>query len=227
MITRQRIGLVLTGVVVGVGLTGLGIVASRQGDGARPSIATGPAAKLSGEGRELVDLAQKGLDATYHARYLSVLADPRAEGTQMTMDVWRKGPLTRQEVAVQAQDVRTRSGTFQVPPNTVQCSQVGDRPWSCQPPAASKPSESPAAQIKAELGRGDIKARDDSIGGVAVRCFTFPAGGDLTETCLMQDGAIARMATASSHFELVAFSRTVPDEVFSLPAPAPAPIAAG
>lgn len=221
MTARRPLALVVAGLVAGVALTGTGVVELLDRDGARPATATGKAGvALSAEGRELVGLLEKGLEATYHARYQSVLADPRAEGTRMTMDVWRRGALTRQEVAVQAQTTRTRTATFQLPPQTFQCSQVGDNPWSCKPPSDAKAITPPEAEIREELGRGAIKARDESIAGVPVRCFTFPAGGDLSETCLMKDGALARMTTASSRFDLVAFSSAVTDDAFVLPAAA-------
>ena len=218
----KRIGLVLAGVVLGVALTAAGVVVLRHDGGSGHSRPVGPTkpAALSAEGREAIDLMQRGLDATYHARYQSAIADPRAQGTVMTMDVWRKGTLTRQELAVQAQSVKTRSDTFQLPPNTVHCTQVADRPWSCEPPAETKPSDAPEVTIRAELARGSIKARDDTIGGVPVRCFTFPAGGELTETCLMGDGVAARLVTPSSRFELAAFTSDVPDDAFVVPAPA-------
>jgi len=217
MTVRRPLAIVLAGLVAGVALTGTGVVVFRQASGARPAMDKARGA-LSAEGQELVALLEKGLEATYHARYKSVLADPRAEGTEMTMEVWRRGALTRQEVAVQAPTTRTRSATFQLPPQTFQCNQIGDNPWSCKPPSDAKPITPPEDEIREELGRGAIKARDESMGGAPVRCFTFPSGGELTETCLMRDGAVARMTTASSRFDLVAFSRVVADDVFLLPA---------
>jgi hypothetical protein len=215
----HRLSLVLAGVVVGVALTATGVVVFR-GDGhgggqgrPKPTVPTA----LSAEGRELVGLMQKSLDATYHARYQSAIADPRAQGTLMTMDVWRKGTLTRQEVAVQAQGSKSRSDTFQVPPNVVSCTQVGDSPWTCKPPTEVKPADPPEVKVKQELARGAITARDDTVAGVPARCFTFPAGGDVSETCLMSDGVVARMVTTSSRFELAAFSGAVPDEAFTAP----------
>jgi hypothetical protein len=219
--TRRGIALALAGVVTGGAIIAIGVLTLRHGhSGAQrgPSAPPVTPSALSSEGRELVDLMKKGLDATYHARYQSFLADPRAQGTQMTMDVWRKGERTRQEVAVQAQNAKTRSGTFELPPHLFQCSQVGDGQWTCQRPSEATAPASPEIKVNEELGRGAIAARGDTIGGVPVRCFTFPAGGDLSETCLMRDGVVARLVTPSSHFELMAFSPVVPDDVFTLPA---------
>lgn len=201
------------GLVACAALAAAAVVLSGRDDSRRAT-----ATALSSEGRELVGLLDKGMAATYHARYRSVLGDPRAQGTQMTMDVWRSGQLTRQEVAVQAQSARSRSATFQVPPQSFQCTQTGDGPWRCSPPGDARPVEPPESAIREELARGPIAARDDTIGGVPVRCFTFAPGGDMGETCLLPDGALARMTTESSRFELVAFTTTVSPDAFALPA---------
>jgi hypothetical protein len=136
----------------------------------------------------------------------------------MTMDVWRSGERTRQEVAVQARSARSRSATFQLPPQSFQCTQTGDGPWACGPAGEARAVEAPETAIRGELARGPIQAVDGTIGGVPVRCFTFAPGGDMSETCLLPDGVLARMTTESSRFELVAFTTAVAPDAFTLPA---------
>jgi hypothetical protein len=223
-VTARHVALVLAGVAAGVALTGGAVVLSRHGGGGTdqpPAAAAAKPTALSPQGLELVDLLKKGLDATYHARYQSAVADPRAQGTQMTMDVWRKGQLSRQEVAVQAKSTRTRSDTFQLPPRSVECTQAGDGPWACKPPSYATPGAAPEVKIEEALGRGAIDVRDETIGGLPTRCFTFPAGGDLSETCLMNDGVVARIVTPSSRFDLVALSGVVSDDDFTVPVAIP------
>ena len=190
---------------------------TKRSEGVAGQQAGGDAA-LSPEGRELAELLGKGLSGTYHARYQSSMADPRSAGTQVVMDIWRKGALGRQEVAVQAQGARSRTATFLLPPQAVECSQVGEKPWSCKPPTEAPSPEPPEVQVRKTLAFAAITARDERIAGLPVRCFTYPAAADIDETCLLRDGVLARMVTSSSRFDLIALSANVPDEVFALPA---------
>ena len=209
-----------------VALLGVAVVVSGRGDGPttrspRPSEGTDRA--LTAEGRELTDLLTKGLHGTYHARYQSTLSDPRSTEALVLMDIWRKGDLGRQEVAVQVQGTRSRTATFLLPPQTVECSQTGDAAWTCKPPKQAQPPEAPEVQVQKVLAAGPITARDDKVAGLPVRCFTYPPSEDIDETCLLPDGVLARMITSSSRFDLIAMTPTVPDEVFAVPAPSASP----
>lgn len=219
---RPSAAILVVGALV-LPLMGASLVVATRSDGSGsaqarlPEERGGAAETVSFQGRDLAGLLAKGIGATYHARYQSAIADPRSTGTHVVMDIWRKGHLGRQELSVQAQGAKSRTATFLLPPDAVECSQVGDKPWTCEPPTKAHPPEAPEVQVGKTLAQGRIAARDERIAGLPVRCFTYPPAAEIEETCLLADGVLARMATSSSRFDLIALSPSVPDDVFELP----------
>jgi hypothetical protein len=111
-----------------------------------------------------------------------------------------------------------QTDTFVLPPQTVQCSQRDQEPWTCTPRAEAKTPESPDIKVREEMGPGTVKVRDEKIAGREARTFSFPTGSEIGEMCLRSNGVVARMVAGSGRFDLIDYSRSVPDDAFSVPA---------
>lgn len=174
---------------------------------------------LGPSGAELGALLAKGKDAVFHARYRAVSEDPAAAGQDLSMELWRKVPRERFDVTVSVDGRTARSSGFRLPGDSVACTSEGDGPWSCQPVAGAEPTGPDAliAQIAAEMDGRTIVARDDRVGGFAVRCFALPLDASPGEVCVTGKGVPARVSAGPSRIELVQLAETVPDDVFSAP----------
>ena len=205
MIARSRTGVLVAAAVALVAAVVAFAVQDPDGDDRSPAA------------DELVALVEDGRELTYRASYESTLADPRAASTKVTLKVWRKGELSRQDLSVRNGDSTNQTSTFQLPDRTVRCTRVGDSPWSCAAQSPNKAEDPSAAAIEEEFANKATSVTDESIAGMPTRCFTFP-GKQLSEACLTDEGVLARMVTAASSFELTSLTRDVAASVFELPA---------
>ena len=204
-------------------LAGVGVLAwvsrgeERSGGAPPPSRAASGGADLDAGGQELVSLLAEARNRTYHARYEG--RAPDGEARSLTIELWRKGPLLRQEAETADQAGRSRSALFQVPSGVVTCRRSGDGPWRCDRGAGgAQPPDLLLGRFAGELEGRDVTARDDQVGGRSVRCFVAAGGGEDTEVCATRNGVLVRVSSAGARLELVELTEAVDDAVFVPPA---------
>lgn len=212
---------VLVLVLVVGGVAGALVLGSRgrgQPAAAPPTTRAGaPSAELDAGGEELVSLLAQARDRTYHARYEG--RGPEGEARSLTIELWRKGGLVRQDAETVDQGGRSRSATLQIPAGVFTCRRSGDGPWRCdRAPAGQQPADPLLGRLAGDLDGRDVTARDAEVGGRSVRCFVAAGGGDDTEICATRDGVLVRVASAGARLELVELTEAVDDAVFVPPA---------
>lgn len=177
---------------------------------------------LGPQGAEMGALLSKGKEAVFHAQYRAVSDDPAAAGQELSMELWRKAPRERFDVSVSVGGRQAKTSVFRLPERAVGCTSEADGPWNCRPISSTEPAGPDAliAQVADEMKGRTISARDDRLGGNAVRCFTLPLESYPGEVCLTAKGIPARVSAGPSRIELVRLMTTVPDGAFSPPAAA-------
>ena len=205
-------------------LTAVLFLIFRSGDGGKAKSASPTASGASTTkaptvaGAELAKLIAASRNQTFHARYQATSTDPGAASQQITLDLWRKPPMEREDLVLTSGAQVVRSAGFLLPPKSVLCRQTDGVTWSC----ANTPQTQADDLLKGVTGEVASQAagvRDDVVGSKPVRCFTVPGqGAELSELCLTPQGITARLTTGSSKIELVDLSPDVPDNVFVPPA---------
>ena len=219
--------IVVVSVALGAGLTAVltrsaynsGKKAGKQAIGSDTTIKRG---KLTGAAAELVALAEKGPDAVYHARYDVSSAQTQSQKASFTLEVWRKQGLYRQDSTLTTNGTVNHASTFQTSDGIVTCRAVGTGPWSCQkvPGSGSGSLDEQLGKVTNQLAGAAVTAHDDTIAGVAVRCFTvdLPSTSTNTDVCLTHDGVPARQVAGDNRLNLLTLDTTIGD-VFTPPAP--------
>lgn len=199
------LGLVLSAVGAGV------ILGDPRADDADDDV------ELSEEARELERLLDRGRNTTFHASYDAVVEG--ISGNAVTIETWRKDGDVRQDMVVQSGDQQLRTATIDVDGERTVCTQTNNDPWQCRPEASA--GDPLVGAVRERLAGGDVLARDDTIDGQRVRCFTVtPPSGDTSELCSTKEGVPVRVTAGKSRLELTALERDVDPSVFSAPATA-------
>jgi len=221
------VAIVVVSVAVAVTVTALvtrsaynsGKKAGREAGGSNVTIKPG---KVTGLAAELVALVEKGPHAVYHARYDVSSAQTVSQKASFTLEVWRKEGLYRQDSTISTSGVVNHASTFQTSEGIVSCRATGGGPWSCQkvPGSGAGSLDEQLSKVTAQLAGAKVTARDDTIAGVAVRCFTIDLPSITTDTdvCLTHDGVPARQIAGDNKLNLITLDTTVGD-VFTPPAP--------
>lgn len=173
------------------------------------------------EGREMISLVEKGRKATFHARYRATPSGGQGAGQELTLELWRKPPLEREDTLFVTQGARGHSAGFLRPDKATLCTRRNDEPWTCNPlPGVQRSGpEALVSQLSETVARSRVEVRDDTVAGFPVRCFTVAVSGSPAELCLTEEGVSARVSAGGTRIELVSLSEDVPDSVFEPPAP--------
>lgn len=177
------------------------------------------AAALGAGGTELLELLTEGRRRTFHARYEGIGPAASSAGGSLVVEVWRKGELSRQDTEVTDGQQRVRTASLARPQGNVSCRRRGDGPWTCAlAPRGSSGPDQLVEDVTADLRGRTVTARDDTIRGRTVRCFTIAAPDQQSELCATPDGIPVRIATGDARLDLTELSNDVADQVFEPPA---------
>jgi hypothetical protein len=212
---RVVAGLILAVIAGGI-VTGI-LIAVRGGDDeAKTALPTRPK-PLDPAARELIALMTKGQQGTYHARYRTI--SPNEPGATLTIEIWRKGSQTRQE-SVASDGTRTvRTAAFHLDTGDLACRRIDAEAWKCSPVKSGITAPEQIISVAtAELSGRSVTARDETIDGERVRCFTIVGEGQSSELCLTSVGIAVRVAAGPASLELVSLSDRVDGGVFRPPA---------
>ena len=81
----------------------------------------------------MIALVEKGRKATFHARYRATPSGEQAAGQELTLELWRKPPLEREDTLFVAQGARSHSAGFLRPDAAALCTRRNEEPWQCKP----------------------------------------------------------------------------------------------
>lgn len=215
---RHRYRTRLLAAVAVVGLLGavLAVVSSgADGDVAAEPTTTVDRTDLDPAASELLGLLESGRDTTYHAVYRGT--SPEVEG-EIRLETWQSPPRIRQDSELTAQGTAVETRTIGDRSGVVRCGRIDGR-WTCRRAADGNDPLGPISQASIEqLTRGSVGARDTTVDGRAVRCFSLRVEQGSSELCATAEGIVVRVSSAGSQIELVSLETAVDDDVFELPA---------
>jgi hypothetical protein len=164
---------------------------------------------------ELFELVARGAGATYHARY-----DVRFSDEDFIAAVWQQPPLRRHDLTLAAGGEAEHLSTIFDGERSARCTKAGDADWTCDDDPSGQQSELEGlfALVTNALFGAEVGARDDTVAGVDVRCFTGVEQDRTEEVCTTHDGVIVRATTSEATLVLQELSREVPAQVFVIPA---------
>jgi hypothetical protein len=218
-LSRHRRVAVITAVVLAIGLiTFVTIRAGTRNDDLVPAVEASTTVPLQGARGEFLRLFDQGREASYSATYRQT--GPAGEST---VRLARRPPEERLETESGAGEEVKRSANVVMARERVVCTQDRNGPWSCsrQPGRGTGAfTEVVSASIVSQISAFEVEARDEQVGGQAVRCFTFSGPqGPPAEMCLTREGILARVVAGDTRLELTALNRAAPpDSAFVPPA---------
>lgn len=169
--------------------------------------------ELSAASKELVRLLDKRDEITYHAKYQAA-----APGTQgLAIETWQLPPRVRQDSEIQSDGQKIKARVLLIDGDRVRCAQLNDAEWSCR--AGGEASVDPLESFRQRLSQGTVTARDNTVDGRSVRCFTLKTTEGTSELCLVPaTGIPVRISGGQTQMRLVALDTIVDSELFVPPA---------
>lgn len=179
---------------------------------------------LDGAALELAEAVNVAYQLTYHATYESV-----EESSDVVVEVWRKPPLARRDTRTGERDAALHISEYRTRENAhVGCvrGRGGGNEALCllAPPEGVDPAHPIIGVL--DPSAGPVTASDETVAGVAARCFSAPAKdeGLTAVACFDADGIPVAIDGGDGRLERVALERGVSDDDFVPPsAPTPAP----
>ena len=220
VLSRRRSAIVIGAVVLAIGVvTFVTIRAGTRNDDLVPATEASTTVPPSGPQAELLRLLDRGRQATYSVTYRQV--GPAGESTVRQA---RRPPEERTETVSGTGGEAKRNVTVVSDTGRVGCTQQGSGPWSCerQPGRGGGAiSDILTASMVAQMRTLTVEARDDTVTGQDVRCFTVSGGqGPPAETCLTKEGILVRVVGGETRLEMTELDRGAPpDSTFVPPAP--------
>jgi hypothetical protein len=223
-ISKRTVSVALLVAVVGGLVTALIISLGGGGNKASPS----PSSSVNKEAAELITLLSHGRGVTFHARYRAVTAQSAASGESVLLDLWRRPPAEREDTTITVSGRTEKASGFLLKSGVVVCRQTSGT-WTCREVSGVQTStaETLVASITRQVAGRNVSARDDTIGGHKVRCFTLELDTGPGEICVTTDGIPVRISAGDSRFELTELTTSVSDAIFRLPAPVTSPSPSG
>lgn len=210
---------VLGGVVLG------GFLALRGGDddearGPAPTTtSTKPVTKV---GHELLDRLAKGRQLELHLKLEPDPATPSADGSNVTLELWRNGDLVRQDLVLTGPGVRNEVSSFQRPDGDYYCQKAQDADWVCQATrSTATESGQPAGLVEsaaATLAGAEVVATDTTVAGQAARCYDIKGQQGASTLCVSAEGIPLRIGVNSQQLTATTIERSVDPKAFDLPA---------
>jgi hypothetical protein len=220
--------LVLLIFVAGTAAGGGIVWAVSRGDDGPSKLATTATTKagVSTPAQELLDRLAAGGKGTYHVRYTYT----GSSGTSAVMEIWRKAERVRRDLTV-VSPIEGTARTEEILDNgkLVRCLLLADHPWQCTSAdtrAAGSLSD-PANGVNHDVAGKTVQVTDEQIAGHDAKCYSVapaftPTSGPtkLVQFCfsaesvpLRIDGGDGKPVNATN------YDFTVPDSVFTPPAP--------
>lgn len=136
-------------------------------------------ATLTGAARELYDRVTAGRSGTWHVQYVLTGSAVPSDATAAALEIWRAGGQLRQETRLEQPTGLTHSVDIGGPTGTVACAEKPGAPLSCQQVSVQPlgADQDVLTGILEQLGPAPVTVRDDSIAGVAARCYDIAGGG--------------------------------------------------
>jgi hypothetical protein len=131
--------------------------------------------------------------------------------------MWQKGKAYRQDSAA-----ATGGGTamlLKLEDRVVLCQQPAGGKFTCTLASETQVSsfDTVRSSLLSHLATSQLTARDATIAGRSVRCFSVPEPEKL-ELCATPEGVFARISAPEGTFELLSLEDEVDDSVFIPPA---------
>ena len=169
------------------------------------------------EGTALLELIEKGQEATFHAVFRSA-GDPSVRVAD-TIEVWRKGGKIRNDTTSTQTNQTNRTATLSVEDGkTTACQKLGDLPWTCADAITQGSGEGGLfATPASELGGADVVQSAETVEGHAAQCFSFQRDGGTVKLCVDDDGVPLSQSAAGQEFVISELSSDVDDSVFTPP----------
>lgn len=211
LVAASLLVVVIGGLVIGlVVLLGGGSATKASRLPARPT-------PLDPAARELLELLSLGQRGVHHARYRAV--SPGQPGVTLTIDVWRKDDISRQDSIASDGKTTVHTAAFHLESGDVTCRQEGTAKWRCVPVQGAMNGPEEFTRLASdELAGRTVSVRDATVAGRKARCFTIVGEGQSSEMCLSGEGIALSVSSGTGRLELFELSRSVPDGVFRPPA---------
>jgi hypothetical protein len=180
-----------------------------------PPLTVPKAAPFGTVGQELDVLTEAGRHVDHFAVY-SVTDPALPEGLVQTVELWRKGPLFRNDVVERRGRGTTRQSWISGGPVLRKCVTDLEAVQTCETVSAV-PLDLPAnfvLELQKAEDEGDeveLRARDDDVAGYVARCYEAEGVGEL---CVAEDGVMLRLKLKQATVELTRIEDVVPDTAF-------------
>jgi hypothetical protein len=177
---------------------------------------------LTGEARRLEQLLTSGSTTTYHATYQLTSTDPSVANAAVTIEVWRKPPLERQDSAVVGAGIPAQhQEALELTSGLVECTQAGTGPWSCTSVGNVVPQGPDAIvqQITSSLAGDQVTTRSDVVAGITAQCFDVAQGATKLSICLDAAGVPLEVTNGTTTLMLTALDHHLDSGTFTAPAP--------
>lgn len=159
----------------------------------RPSSApTIPVDGLSGDALEFVEALNRASGMTYHARYEGASQTEDGTTANVAVEVWRRLPLARRDFTIAGGGQRFASREYRTSSGILGCLDTtddGTDDFQCTDTSVGAGHPGAAAFGAVDPHGGAVTAADDTVDGVAVRCYRVtPDAGLPKEVCFDGNG---------------------------------------
>lgn len=131
------------------------------------------------EALEMAGAIERADSLTYHARYEGLTQTENGEPRSTVIEVWKQPPLARRDTTASAGDTTLFIQEFHTAEGLIGCLEVTlgeESQVQCQHLGEEESVDAAAATFEAvDPQAGRVTAVDDTIDGVAVRCFRVAA----------------------------------------------------
>lgn len=168
------------------------------GDGTTEEPSVAPPTEVATEGLqgaalELAVAINRAGALTYHAVYRGQHTSETGAGSDVTVEMWRQLPLARRDTTIATTDGTLRTRELRLLDQLLGCidTSKGDTEpeWICLPSAGKGVDPAEPLLGVARPTDGTVVARDDTVEGLAARCFTVTeADSTVQEVCFDVDG---------------------------------------
>lgn len=213
-------------IVVALALVGVGYLVlgddddtpedTAEPEGGAPSLPPPVVPEVDSEGGDLLALLDQGSASTYHAVY-ETSGDPATIGTELTLEVWRRDGLVRQDSRQVTDSGTVETAGFLLEDDVaIVCSRVDEGDWTCA--RQSQASSDVFGSVTAQLAGRDVVTTEEEIGDHQTRCFSFAGpDGEISE-CLTAEGIPVRLRGPGTEILLSVLDDDVPEDIFEPPA---------
>ena len=193
-----------------------------SGSGTHVSSSKSPKPSVTASGKELIDRLNAGEKATFHVRYSY---GNESSGARLVLEVWHTGTKVRRDItAISATEGSTHTEEFLDQQTFTRCLQLEAQPWQCTAaPLQASTLQDPVGGANHDVNGATVTVTDDTNAGHAVRCYTVAppnATAKPSQFCLSSENVPLRIDGGDGKpVNATNYDLTVPDNVFTHPAP--------